>query len=218
MKAYAFVSYQTEDKAIAGALKTILERLGIRAFLAHEDIVVSDEWRLKILAEVGKADIFVCLLSEHYFQSIWCVQESGIAAFRGDMTIMPLSLDGTIPQGFIGNYQSVRVDPNKITIRNLMPGLLKYNFEGGIELLIDIIGRSGSFRGAEENFQLILPYLDDMNDAQKVALLERAADNAEVHHASLCAKTYLPPLMASHGHLLKRNTRAHLKKVLAQYA
>ena len=44
---YAFVSYQTDDKVVAGKVKAVLEGLGIPAFLAHEDIGVSEEWRIK---------------------------------------------------------------------------------------------------------------------------------------------------------------------------
>lgn len=39
------------------------------------------------------------ILSAHFYGSIWCKQESGIAAFR-NMTIIPLSIDGAIPGGF----------------------------------------------------------------------------------------------------------------------
>lgn len=218
MDSLAFLSYQTADKAVAGQLKTVLASVGISAFLAHEDIAVSEEWRLKILEEIGRASIFISLLSKDYFQSPWCVQESGIAAYRSDMTVIPLSLDGTTPKGFISNFQSVKVDPDRITIGDLIPGFLKHDFAAGIALITDIIGRSAGFRSAEVNFQLLLPHIPNMTDEQIKALLERAADNNQVHHASLCAHTYLPPLLKSHGHLLKRTTRSFLKKVCAQYA
>ncbi|MHB1669226.1 toll/interleukin-1 receptor domain-containing protein [Thiomonas sp.] len=218
MDSLAFLSYQTADKAAAAQVKAVLSGVGISAFLAHEDIAVSEEWRLKILEEIGKASIFVGLLSKNYFQSPWCVQESGIAAYRSDMTVIPLSLDGTIPQGFISNFQSVKVDPDRITIRDLIPGFLKHDFSAGVELITDLIGRSGGFRSAEANFQLLLPHVPKMTDEQIKVLLERAAENNQVHHASLCARDYLPPLLKSHGHLLKRTTRSFLKKVCAQYA
>ena len=106
MNFYAFISYQTKDKWVAGKLKKILGEYGIDTFLAHEDINVSEEWRVKILEELTKADIFICILSKNFLQSFWCLQESGIAAFRSDLTVIPISIDGTIPVGFIGNIQS----------------------------------------------------------------------------------------------------------------
>lgn len=44
MYCYAFISYQTADKQIAGRIKELLESIGITSFLAHEDIDVSEEW------------------------------------------------------------------------------------------------------------------------------------------------------------------------------
>jgi hypothetical protein len=218
LTSYAFVSYQTDDKVTAGQVKRVLGEARIDAFLAHEDIDVSAEWRLKILEEIGKANIFICLLSANYRKSPWCMQESGIAAFREGMTIVPLSLDGTKPTGFIANFQAVPIDRDRISIRDLLPAFFKHDFDVGVELTIDLIGESGGFRAAEENFQLILPYIARMSDAQVKLLLNRVADNGQVHHASLCARDYLPPLLKSHGRLLSPKTRSFLKNICAQYA
>lgn len=214
---YAFLSYQTDDKATAGQVKALLSKIGVESFLAHEDITVSEEWRLKILEEIGKTDIFICLLSESYLQSAWCVQESGIAAFRKDMTTIPLSLDGTVPQGFIGIVQSAKVDPSGIMLSDLIPGFLKHDLAWGIEIAIDLVRRSSSYRGAETNFQLILPHIANMTDGQIKHLLEVASDNNQVYDASLCATQYIPQLLSSHGHLLAPGTLSHLKKVCARY-
>lgn len=218
LSAYAFVSYQTTDKLVAGKLKTVLSGCGITSFLAHEDINVSEEWRVKILEEIGKADIFVCLLSNNYFKSSWCVQESGIAAYRKDITIVPLSIDGTIPQGFISNVQSVKIDPESFSIVDMIPGIVKHNFNKGIDLIIEIIAGSKSYRGAEANFQVILPYIPKMKKTQVKTLLEAVVRNGQVHHASLCAHEYIPPLLKSHGRLLEPKDLAYLENVCAQYA
>ncbi len=53
-------------------------------------------------------------------------QESGIAAFR-KMTIVPLSIDGSIPQGFISQFQATKLDPNTPDIRALLPGIARRN-------------------------------------------------------------------------------------------
>lgn len=217
MSSYAFISYQAEDKAIAGELRRVLRKSRIDAFLAHEDIEVSAEWRERILEEIGKANLFICLLSSNYRKSPWCMQESGIAAFREGMTIVPLSLDGTKPTGFLGAYQAVQVDRDDISLRDILPAFFKHDFDVAVELVIDLIGESGGFRAAEENFQLILPHISQMSGPQVKRLLNRAADNGQVHHASLCAREYLPPLLKSHGRLLNPETRSFLKKVCAEY-
>lgn len=122
---YAFVSYQNEDRFIAGQIQRILQEVGIRSFLAHEDIEVSEEWRVRILEELAVANMFICILSRNYLKSQWCAQESGIAAFRKDLIVIPLSIDGTVPQAFLGNIQAAKVDPDNLTITSLLPGLLR---------------------------------------------------------------------------------------------
>src|SRR5260370_16212377 len=101
----AFLSYQTEEKAIAGHVARLLNSLGVATFTAHDDIEVSIEWRGELLKKIGAADLFIPLLSVRYYDSIWCVQELGIAAFR-NMTVIPLSLDGSVPKGFMAYIQS----------------------------------------------------------------------------------------------------------------
>src|SRR5439155_17677359 len=115
----------------------LLADVGVTSFLAHEDIALSEEWAAKILEEIGKADIFICVLSRHYLASPWCVQESGIAAQRRGMTIIPLSLDGTTPPGFLRHIQAVSISPTLLALRDLVPGFLKHDFAKGIDLMID---------------------------------------------------------------------------------
>ncbi len=214
---YAFLSYQTADKKTAGKIRGLLDKLGITTFLAHEDIQVSHEWRTTILDEIEKVDLFIAILSADYYKSPWCVQESGIAAFRG-LCIIPLSIDGSIPQGFIAHIQSTKVDADNIEVESLFPALAKKDVGFVIDTAIDIIKRSSSFRGAEANFSTILPYINKATDEQLVRLLKVSAENGQILHASLCAANYLPPLLKTHGHLLDPDTRANMEGVLARYA
>jgi hypothetical protein len=213
----AFMSYQTEDRLAAAAVAHMLEGLGIQTFMAHEHIEVSVQWRDEILRQLGLADLFVPILSQRYYVSIWCKQESGIAAFRR-MTMIPLSADGSIPQGFMGHIQSSLLQGLQPTYQQIFPGLAAHDITFTINAIINIISRSGNFRGAEYNFQLLLPYLNRATDAQIVQLLNACHRNGQVHHASLCARDYIPPLMRSHGHFLQPQTRTELEQVLAQYA
>lgn len=212
-----FISYQTEDKAAAGTIKRILESVGCTCFLAHEDIEVSEEWRVRILEELDKVDIFISLLSANYYKSPWCVQESGIAAYRRNLTIIPLSIDGSVPQGFFSHIQSTRVTPENITIESLLPGLIKHDFTLGMNIIINIIERSSSFRGAEANFRLILPYLDKVQDPQMTKLLNAVRQNPQVHHAGKCASDYIPPLLRLKGHLLDKEDLDFLRGVCSDY-
>ncbi len=213
----AFLSYQTGDREVARELKGLLAPSGVDAFLAHEDIEVSYEWRRTLLRELARANIFICLLSKRYLESPWCMQESGIAASRTDVTIVPLSLDSTLPPGFLSAYQAISLSPGQVALADLLPLFFAHDFNLGVEMTTRIIAGSKSFRGAEENFQLMLPYLTRLSDGQVKALLQCAADNDQIHHASLCAREYLPPLVKSHGKFLAPKTRSKLNKVLQLY-
>lgn len=213
---YAFISYQVDDRSTAGDIKRILDGINIEGFLAHEDIDVSEEWQNKILDEIAKASIFICLLSKSYLGSAWCMQESGIAIFR-NITIIPLSLDGTIPTGFIAKYQATKIDKERPRLQDLLPGLLKYNKFKSLDIVIELIGASRSFRGAEENFELILPYVDDLTEIQMKNLLDKIRKNGQIHHASLCANKYIPSLLRKYGSLLSAEDLNYLKDICKQY-
>jgi hypothetical protein len=212
----AFMSYQTADKEIAARVAAILQEFDCTAFMAHEHIEVSGEWRLEILREIETADLFVPILSVNYYNSIWCKQESGIAAFR-KMAIIPLSTDGAIPQGFIAHIQSTRVDPAAPKYTDLLPGIAKHDVSFVIDKLVAKVGKSGGYRGAEANFELILPYLGKATREQVVELLNVSTDNRQICHASLCATKYLPPLVKSHGKFMNKDKLKELEGVLAQY-
>jgi hypothetical protein len=211
-----FMSYQTVDKEAAARVAGVLTEFDCTAFMAHEDIDVSEEWRLELLRELEVADLFVPILSAHYYGSAWCMQESGIAAFRR-MTIIPLSIDGARPPGFLAHIPSTKIDPAAPAIRDLLPGLAKHDVAFVIDKLVAKVGKSGGFRNSEATFELILPYIGRAKAEQIVELLNVSTANKQVCHASLCAKKYLPPLVASHGKFMKSETRKELEEVLAQY-
>jgi len=214
---YAFISYQTGDKIVAGKVKDLLLEADVSSFMAHEDINVSEEWRLKILEEIGKAELFVSLWSKNYNSSWWCIQESGIASFRKDLTVIPLSTDGSRPQGFASNIQSISIDPTNLSLSDLMPGLIKADSSFGLKLIFKSIAGSKSYRGAEVNFKQVLPYLDILTPEQGKELLEISIGNDQIHHAGLCASEYLPPIMAKHGTLLEAKDYSFLSEILNLY-
>jgi TIR domain len=215
---YAFLSYHNSDRSVAASIKTLLATLDIDSFMAHEDIGVSEEWRKALLSALRNVNIFVCILSKQYWQSVWCTQEAGIAASRNGLAIIPLSIDGTLPQGFIGHVQSTKIDPTAPDRNALLQGLAKRHASFLIDKLIIVIGKSGNYRKAETNFELILPYLKKAKPAQVAELLKVSTTNNQVCNAGLCVNTYLPPLLKSHGHLMDKAQRKELEETLARYA
>src|SRR5262249_23168548 len=151
---------------------------GIDSFLAHEDIEISAEWRLRILEEIEKADMFIAILSKNYYESIWCKQESGIAAFRR-MTIIPVSIDESIPKVFFQHLQSSRMSVESPDRGTILAGVAKHDVARAIDAMIKIVSRSSNYRESEANFQLILPYVDRATPAQIVELLKAADENGQ---------------------------------------
>ncbi len=213
----AFISYQTDDKVAAGGLKKELSRIGITSFLAHEDIEVSEEWRSKILAELKNTELFICLLSKSYLKSAWCVQEAGIAAFRNDLLVVPLSLDGTIPMGFLGYIQSAKVAPEYVSLTDIAPALLKAKTAKGLSTLVELIGASYNYRNAEKSFAVIFPALNELAPEHGKRLLELSHSNDQIHHAGLCAKIYIPKAIEVFGHLISVEQRKYLVEICNRY-
>ena len=214
---YAFISYQHDDRLLAGRIKSLLARVDVRSFMAHEDIDVSEEWRARLLQEMSLVTMFIAILTSRYFTSTWCVQESGIAAFRTDLAVVPLSFDGTVPQGFLSHFQAKKVDPTDVSLRDLLPGFLRQNLARGLDVAIRIVGKSVNYRDAEANFDALRPHIQKLDDAQIKQLLDYSVANDQVLHASRCAKEYLPPIIEAHGHLVDAETLKTLRQTCQRY-
>ena len=122
----AFISYSHLDREFGGQARDVLGEVGIDAFLAHEDLEMSEEWQQRILEELRHCDLFVPLLSKNFLKSPWAPQEAGFIASRppDEVVIAPLSIDGTIPFGFFGHVQSGHI-VDGITRELLVEPLMK---------------------------------------------------------------------------------------------
>jgi hypothetical protein len=121
---YAFVSYSSKDKAFAEKVNKILKDNNFATFMASDDIEASDEWQATVLREIEKTTCFVALVSKEYLGSPYCLQESGIAVHR-KIVILPLSIDGTDPPGFMHLIQAARVNINTFNVTDLLPVILR---------------------------------------------------------------------------------------------
>lgn len=107
-KIKVFVSYAKPDKKYAGEIKEYFEKyMGFELFVAHDDINPSDEWETMILSKIDESDILIPIISENYEKSCYANQEIGIAYEKGK-SIIPLSIDGTNPKGFISKFQAYK--------------------------------------------------------------------------------------------------------------
>lgn len=213
---YVFISYQTRDKLIAAEIQSMLAEHGVTSFLAHEDIEVSFPWQDRILEELGKADIFICLLSSHYAQSPWCLQESGIARFR-NMHIIPLSLDGSIPEGFISSVQSKRINPEfGIELDDFIDGLKAYDPALVVAMLTTRLRDATTARCVEKYIKPLAELLDHIDACQARELLDVCFGNPHIFNQGGSVAIYLPKLLKRFKHTLDPGRAALLQDRLAQ--
>jgi hypothetical protein len=102
-----FVSHLSSNKARMSVMKAGLATWGISAFIAHEDIEASREWRDEVEAGLETMDVLVALVEPGFKESDWCAQEVGYALGR-KVDVIPLRA-GMDPFGFFGKYQGIQI-------------------------------------------------------------------------------------------------------------
>jgi hypothetical protein len=205
-KTSAFISYSHADRKYGAQAKSVLAEVGIDAFLAHEDLEVSDDWRERILQELLRCDLFVPLLSTNFCSSKWAPQETGFIVSRPKVVIAPLSIDGTIPFGFISQRQSRRIPAEGITRELLVEPLARQIPREILPGLIRIAGTATSFRSAEATMRPLVQFFPVLTPTEAQALADAAVRNSQIWAAGLCRSEYLPELIRVQGATISRET------------
>jgi TIR domain-containing protein len=105
-KSRVFLSHLAKNKIETSQLRDQLQRFGISAFVAHEDIEPTKEWQTEIESALATMDALVALLAPGFKESNWCDQEVGVAIGR-QLPIIAIR-QGLDPYGFIGKYQALQ--------------------------------------------------------------------------------------------------------------
>lgn len=193
MEIKAFISYSSKDKKQGAAVKAALNEINIESFLAHDDVRVSEEWKKRILAELKECELFVPLLSEAFKASEWCGQEIGVVVERGnDVLIIPLSIDRTVPYGFISHVQCHHVPPAGIDPQPILDAVGRKWPSFVIEVLLKKVEGASTFRRAEELIEPLVPHFGQLTKQQASRLAQMAIDNGQIWGAKLCHEKYLP--------------------------
>lgn len=170
-KLSVFISYSHADRKYGAQAKAVLAEAGIEAFLAHDDLHLSDEWRDRIIEELKRCDVFVPLLSASFMQSKWAPQEVGFIISRPVVVIAPLSIDGTTPFGFMSHVQSRPIVDGIITPELLVVPLARRMPRQILPGLIQVASDAVSFRSAETTMRPLVPFFPMFtpDEAQKLA-------------------------------------------------
>jgi hypothetical protein len=200
----AFISYSTRQKKHATVVKGVLEEIGVDSFLAHETLQISEDWKKRILLELRTCKIFVPLLSKAFKSSAWCDQETGIISRRRGVLIMPFSLDGTTPYGFISYIQGKRLSDGKLERSQVLDAVARKWPSFVIDRLLKPMEKVYSFRQAENVVQPLVPYFPRFTATQARTFADLATKNGQIWDADLCREEYLPKfLRAQKGKISK---------------
>ena len=206
----AFISYSHQDRKWASQTKRELRKVGIEAFLAHEDIRVSEEWQQRIIQELGRCDLFVPLLSVNFVRSEWAPQEAGFIASRPEVIIAPLSIDKTDPFGFFAKVQSGRIGSDGVTYDLLVEPLFERLTETVprkiLPTLIRRAANAGTFRHAEFLMTPLVPLFPFLTAREAQTLAEASAKNGQIWSASKCRTEYLPEFIREHENTIEPET------------
>ncbi|MGJ0483440.1 MAG: TIR domain-containing protein [Methylomicrobium sp.] len=173
-----FISHLSLNRVRMSALKAGLANWGISAFIAHEDIEASREWRNEVEAGLETMDVLVAVVEPGFKDSDWCVQEVGYALGR-KIDIIPLRA-GLDPFGFFGKYQGIQIKgklPEQVAGEIAQVLLKKPQHR---DKMLQSISKAFSTLNSEKKMELI-NMLDDwsiLTDIQLKSVLEQAAMSA----------------------------------------
>jgi hypothetical protein len=89
-----FVSYVVRDAAFAADMKLVLERSGVEAFCATDDLRPGEEWEKRLKNALKECSELVVLLSPESINSSWVLVEIGAAWVLGKR-ITPVLVSGS---------------------------------------------------------------------------------------------------------------------------
>lgn len=107
-----FLSHLSSFKEKISLLKNELEKYGISAFVAHEDIEPTKQWQDEIEKGLFTMDALCAIIMPGFRESNWTDQEIGVAIGR-KLLVIPIRR-GLDPYGFIGKYQGYQSSGKKI--------------------------------------------------------------------------------------------------------
>jgi len=195
-----FVSHSHHEREIAGAIKDELNRFGGLAFVAHEDINPTEEWKSALLRNLRECDVFLALLSGNFASSEWTDQESGIAVALGKVIVpVKVNLD---PYGFIGKYQALRWDfeEPKLSLGKLVKVLFEKK-QLTVEGLIRGFAESYSYDDAGLNAELLGSGIS-FSKTQIDEVVKASMLNSQIF-ASFSAKPLLDKLFSAYSDMIK---------------
>jgi hypothetical protein len=182
----AFLSYNSKDRLLARHIKERLEYFGVSVFLAHSDIEGGDRWERAIIDKIRSCDVVLALLTPKFRRSKWTDHEAGMG-IGASRHIIPLSVDGVKPYGFIARYQALQLNSGELA-KSCKEVILTMKRKSKLrekvqDSFIESFVKSGSFIEANEKSEL-LEELGPYSGKQVNRILRGYFDNSQIHRAA----------------------------------
>ncbi len=182
-----FLSHRDPHKALVGKLKFELKAYGIDAFVAHEDIEPSTEWRDQIELGLKSMHALAALITPDFYDSQWTEQEVGWALGRGVLAL-PVRLGGN-PRGFASKVQAVSGELTMFPAplaKSIVAALLAHA-QTRPEMkrsIVPAFAAANSFADAKRLRDMVLSIpIAEYSDEEKRSIRNAARDNGQVRDA-----------------------------------
>ena len=194
-----FLSHLATFKVQTSNLQKSLNKYGISAFVAHEDIEPTKEWQQEIEKALFTMDALVAILTPGFNESKWTDQEIGIAVGR-NVLVIPVR-KGMDPYGFFGKYQGFQGEGKTISeVAYAIYRILISNEktrEKMISAIVDLFLFSKNETEADKNLLLI----EEVNELPKryaEQIFDNALNNESITN-SKSIKNRINEILSIHG-------------------
>jgi hypothetical protein len=211
MRIRGFVSYSNRNKATAERTSEALKALGVRSFLAHRNIIASQDWESRIRKELNGCSIFVPVVTKAFWESEWAPQELGAAAIRSESCLIVAVLIGkNQPRGFLKRVQGVRTTSKSIG-PHLFVEPLVMRFPGEtLPRVVSYVERARSVAEAEARLALLQPFYSKLDKKQSTLVAEFLLRSKVVARSKKCRRELVPAFLRSRRSVLTAGLRADL--------
>ena len=178
-----FICHSSKDQECVKKLSTNLEIYYSLNVFSSDELKGGEGYPLQLITAIKKYDMFVVLLSKNFHNAEFTEQEVGIALAQ-NKPVLPLTIDGTIPFGYIKTTQAVTVDsnfdslPNMLKISTAIYDLFYINKSEKINAIISNLEKAYSY--SNKNSLARMLEVDGEYAEHQLLKLKRVLDNGEL--------------------------------------
>lgn len=176
-----FLSHLSTQREFAANLQEEMERYGLTAFVAHNDIEPTAEWQNEIETALSTCEVLIALMQNGFKESNWTDQEVGFAMGRG-LPVFSIRFNQD-PYGFIGKFQAFNGNGKSPTdLSKEIFDVLRQHKQTQrrmTEVIVGLFENSYSYQNAKDNMSL-LEELETWNSSFSERIGKAAENNGQI--------------------------------------